>query len=262
MTCPADLHTHTTASDGQYTPSQLAAKALAAGIQILAVTDHDTMDGAEEAVRAGQACGLTVLRGVELGAREDRHMHILGLNLGPECPALAELCRRLRASREERKYRIAAFLRGKGLDVPLEEVEALAGGGVVARPHFARVMLRRGYVSSLREAFDRYLDTDEYQRIERWKAGAPECIAAIHDAGLDGIECFYPRHSPEQTAAYLRLADKYGLYITGGSDFHGEAVRPDTFLTPIPLNLDWLGTFQNAQPHRNRLYQSQIPHFR
>lgn len=165
MTCPADLHTHTTASDGQYTPSQLAAKALAAGIQILAVTDHDTMDGAEEAVRAGQACGLTVLRGVELGAREDRHMHILGLNLGPECPALAELCRRLRASREERKYRIAAFLRGKGLDVPLEEVEALAGGGVVARPHFARVMLRRGYVSSLREAFDRYLDTDEYQRM-------------------------------------------------------------------------------------------------
>ena len=141
------------------------------------------------------------------------------------------------------------------------------------------------------EAFDRYLDTDEYQRIERWKAGAPECIAAIHDAGgkavlahpcqlgcshgrleeilralkdagLDGIECFYPRHSPEQTAAYLRLADKYGLHITGGSDFHGEAVRPDTFLTPIPLNLDWLGTFQNAQPHRNRLDQSQIPHFR
>ena len=160
--------------------------------------------------------------------------------------------------------------------MPLEEVEALAGGGVVARPHFARVMLRRGYVSSLREAFDRYLDTDEYQRIERWKAGAPECIAAIHDAGgkavlahpcqlgcshgrleeilralkdagLDGIECFYPRHSPEQTAAYLRLADKYGLHITGGSDFHGEAVRPDSFLTPIPLNLNWLGTFQNAQ---------------
>ncbi|KGF54399.1 hypothetical protein HMPREF9460_02903, partial [Flavonifractor plautii 1_3_50AFAA] len=74
-----------------------------------------------------------------------------------------------------------------------------------------------------------------------------EILRALKDAGLDGIECFYPRHSPEQTAAYLRLADKYGLHITGGSDFHGEAVRPDTFLTPIPLNLDWLGTFQNAQ---------------
>ena len=113
-------------------------------------------------------------------------MHILGLNLGPECPVLAELCRRLRASREERKYRIAAFLREKGMDVPLEEVEALAGGGVVARPHFARVMLRHGYVSSLRDAFDRYLDTDEYQRIERWKASAPECIAAIHTRGKGG----------------------------------------------------------------------------
>ena len=145
------------------------------------------------------------------------------------------------------------------MDVPLE---ALTGGGVVIRPNFARVMLRCWDVSSLWKTFDRYLDKDEYQRIERWKAGAPECIAAIHDAGLDGIECFYPRHSPEQTAAYLRLADKYGLHITGGSDFHGEAVRPDTFLTPIPLNLDWLGTFQNAQPHRNKLDQSQIPHFR
>jgi len=145
------------------------------------------------------------------------------------------------------------------LDVPLE---ALTGGGVVIRPNFARVMLRCWDVSSLWKTFDRYLDKDEYQRIERWKAGAPECIAAIHDAGLDGIECFYPRHSPEQTAAYLRLADKYGLHITGGSDFHGEAVRPDSFLTPIPLNLDWLGTFKNAQPHRNKLDQSQILHFR
>lgn len=114
MTCPADLHTHTTASDGQYTPSQLAAKALAAGIQILAVTDHDTMDGAEEAVRAGQACGLTVLRGVELGAREDRHMHILGLNLGPECPALAELCRRLRASGRSGNTASPHFSAGRG----------------------------------------------------------------------------------------------------------------------------------------------------
>ena len=243
MTCPADLHTHTTASDGQYTPSQLAAKALAAGIQILAVTDHDTMDGAEEAVRAGQACGLTVLRGVELGAREDRHMHILGLNLGPECPALAELCRRLRASREERKYRIAAFLRGKGLDVPLEEVEALAGGGVVARPHFARVMLRRGYVSSLREAFDRYLDTDEYQRIERWKAGAPECIAAIHDAGGKavlahpcqrgwmGLSAFTPGIPPNRPPPICALQTNTASISRGAAISTG---RPSDLIPSLP----------------------------
>ena len=183
MTVLADLHTHSTASDGQYAPAALVEKAAAAGIQVLAVTDHDTIDGAEEAVQAGTALGLTVLRGVELGAAEDRHMHILGLHLGPECPALTALCRKLRASRDERKFRIVDFLREKGMDVSLEEVEALAGGGVVARPHFAQVMLRRGYVTSLREAFDRYLDSDEYQRIERWKAGAAECIAAVHSAG-------------------------------------------------------------------------------
>ena len=161
MTVLADLHTHSTASDGQYAPAALVEKAAAAGIQVLAVTDHDTIDGAEEAVQAGTALGLTVLRGVELGAAEDRHMHILGLHLGPECPALTALCRKLRASRDERKFRIVDFLREKGMDVSLEEVEALAGGGVVARPHFAQVMLRRGYVTSLREAFDRYLDSDE-----------------------------------------------------------------------------------------------------
>ena len=147
MTVLADLHTHSTASDGQYAPAALVEKAAAAGIQVLAVTDHDTIDGAEEAVQAGTALGLTVLRGVELGAAEDRHMHILGLHLGPECPALTALCRKLRASRDERKFRIVDFLREKGMDVSLEEVEALAGGGVVARPHFAQVMLRRGYVT-------------------------------------------------------------------------------------------------------------------
>ena len=285
----ADLHTHSTASDGQYTPTELVELAKSRGIQVLALTDHDTVDGLSEAVQAGKALGVRVLRGVELGAAEYSHLHILGYGFDPA--GLLPLCQKLKAGRDERKYRILDFLAEQGLPLTLTEVENVAGGDIIARPHFAQAMVRRGYVESNREAFDRYLDTDEYQRIERWKAGAPECIAAIHDAGgkavlahpcqlgcshgrleeilralkdagLDGIECFYPRHSPEQTAAYLRLADKYGLHITGGSDFHGEAVRPDTFLTPIPLNLDWLGTFQNAQPHRNRLYQSQIPHFR
>ena len=105
------------------------------------------------------------------------------------------------------------------MDVPLE---ALTGGGVVIRPNFARVMLRCWDVSSLWKTFDRYLDKDEYQRIERWKAGAPECIAAI----------------PEQSTTYLCLAETYGLHITGDRDFYGETVRHDTTLTPIPLDLD------------------------
>lgn len=269
MSVRADLHTHSAASDGQYAPAALVEKAAGAGLQVLALTDHDTMSGTEEAIRAGKRWGVEVLRGVELGAAEDRHLHILGLGFGPRYPALEALCETLRASRDERKYRIVEFLEEKGVRISLEEVEQQAGGQVIARPHFAQVMLRHGYVASLREAFDRYLDTDEYQRIERYKASAAECVAAIHadggkavlahpyqlglpeeeldrmtaalrGAGLDGIECFYPRHTPEQTAFYLELARKYDLRVTGGSDFHGEQVKPDISLTGWELELAWL----------------------
>lgn len=265
----ADLHTHSTASDGQYSPAQLVALAQAAGIEVLALTDHDTINGLEEAVRAGTSLGLTVLRGVELGAREDRHMHILGLGFRSVCPALSELCRALKASRDERKYRIITYLKEKGIVIDLAEVEALAGNDVIARPHFAQVMVRHGYVSSTREAFDRYLDTDEYQKIERFKADAATCIDVIHQdggkavlahpyqlgfsaekleetiadlkaKGLDGLECHYPVHTPEMTAHYLALADKYDLHVTAGSDFHGADVHPENPLRPVPLDLDWL----------------------
>ena len=264
-----DLHTHTTASDGQYSPSELVEKAARSGIEYLAVTDHDTLDGVEEAVSAGKRYGISVLRGVELGAREDRHLHILGLGLGSDHAVLDALCRKLKESREERKYRIVDFLREKGVEISLSEVEALASGGVVARPHFARVMFRHGYVSSMEEAFSRYLDTDEYQRIERFKAGAEECIDTIHrsgglavlahpyqlnlpddkldamlsqmkEYGLDGLECYYPRHTPDMVRNYLKMAQKHGLQISAGSDFHGEKVRPDTVLVPKELDIAWL----------------------
>ncbi|MCC2258262.1 PHP domain-containing protein [Intestinimonas aquisgranensis] len=269
MILSADLHTHTTASDGQYAPAELVRLAKEAGVECLAVTDHDTLDGVEAASRAGETLGLRVLRGVELGAKEDRHMHILGLGLRQDCDGLLKLCRKLLDSRNERKYRIIDFLKEKGVEISLDEVEAVAGGAVIARPHFAQIMLRHGYVSSSKEAFDRYLDTDEYQRIERFKAGAEECIQAIHDGGgkavlahpyqlgytprrledtlrtlkgygLDGLECYYPCHTPDMVQEYLELARRFGLQISGGSDFHGERVRPDTVLTPTPLELSWL----------------------
>ena len=196
-------------------------------------------------------------------------MHILGLGLRPDCARLAELCRRLKASRDERKYRIVDFLADKGIAIDLGEVEALAGNDVIARPHFAQVMLRHGYVASIREAFDRYLDTDEYQKIERFKAGAAECIDVIHqgggkavlahpyqlgfsdgkleetirwlkDSGLDGLECYYPRHTPEMVRHYLALAARFALHVSAGSDFHGERVRPDTPLCPVAVDTAWL----------------------
>ena len=148
----ADLHTHSTASDGQYSPAQVVELAHKSGIQVLAITDHDTIHGVEEAVQAGQSLELTVLRGVELGAQEDRHMHILGLGLKQDCPELAQLCQKLLDGRNERKYRIVRFLSEKGISIDLAEVEALAGGDVIARPHFAQIMVRHGYVKDSREA--------------------------------------------------------------------------------------------------------------
>ena len=231
----ADLHTHSTASDGQYSPAQVVQRAGQAGVEVLALTDHDTIDGVEEAVQAGKTLGMTVLRGVELGAKEARHLHILGLALPRDCAPLARLCRKLLDGRNERKYRIVDFLKEKGVPVDLAEVEQLAGGEVIARPHFAQVMVRHGYVKDSREAFDRYLDTEEYQRIERFKASAADCIAAIRqsggravlahpcqlklpmeeleqlvrrlkEAGLEGMECYYPEHTPQMAAGIPRRA--------------------------------------------------------
>ncbi|MEY8388161.1 PHP domain-containing protein [Oscillospiraceae bacterium 38-13] len=262
----ADLHTHSTASDGQYAPKELVRLAKDRGIEVLALTDHDTLDGVEEAVSAGKTLGLRVIRGVELGAAEYEHLHILGYGVTPGAPALRELCEQFRTGRDRRKYRILDYLREKGCGLTLEEVEAMAGGNIIGRPHFAQALVRRGFVKTPREAFDRYLDTPEYhEKVKRFKASARTCLEAIRSAGgkaslahpyqvgledealeslvrslkaegLDAIECFYPRHTPEQTAFYLRLAERYELRVTGGSDFHGERVKPDVPLTPWELS--------------------------
>lgn len=269
MSAAADLHTHSTASDGQYSPAALVRLAKDRGIETLALTDHDTLDGLDEAVSAGKQTGVQVLRGIELSAREYRGLHILGYCISPGAPGLQKLCEEMKQGRNERKYRIIEFLREKGVEISLAEVEELAGGGIIARPHFARVMVRRGYVKTTGEAFDRYLDTAEYKRIERKKPDARTCVEAIRGAGgkvslahpyqtglagdaldglvrelagygLDAIECYYPRHTPRQQEFYLSLAQKYGLHVTGGSDFHGEKVKPDIQLAGYRLDISWM----------------------
>lgn len=270
MNVITDLHTHSTASDGQYTPAELVRLAKDRGIQVLALTDHDTVDGLEEAVCAGEALGLQVIRGIELSAGEYHTFHILGYNIRPGMNALTDLCCRMKERRDQRGPRLIAFLRERGIDLSLGEVKDLAGGEILGRPHFAQAMVRRGYVGSNREAFDRYLDTEDYhQRVERDKPSVQECMAAIKDAGgkvvlahpyqidigdtelevlvrelvrygLDAIECYYPKYTPEQQAFYLCLAEKYGLHVTGGSDFHGERVKPGVCLAALDLDVSWL----------------------
>ena len=270
MNVLADLHTHTTASDGQHTPSELVKLAKNRGIEVLAVTDHDTIDGVSDARHAGDALGIRVIRGVELSAKEHHSFHILGYGFQTGDTELSRLCEKLRAGRDERKYQIIGFLREKGVHIDLTEVEELAGGEVIARPHFARVLVKHGYVSTNREAFDCYLDTEEFRKkVKRLKADSRTCVESIKSAGgksslahpyqmgladdeledlvaqlkdwgLDAIECYYPKYTREQQAFYLHLARKYRLNQTGGSDFHGEKVKPDVQLAKWPLALEWL----------------------
>lgn len=268
MIYKADLHTHSTFSDGQHTPEELAELVRRRGAEAWALTDHDSIHGVEEARAAGEALGLRVIQGVELSADDYLNLHILGY--GFSAPAMQDWLNSLQGGRNDRKYRIRDFLRAKGFEIPLDEVDEEAKGGSVGRPHFAMVMLRHGMVATRREAFDRYLDTPEFQEIEKGtKPSAEECVRRIKAAGgkvslahpyqivlngetleelvirlrgygLDAIECYYPIHTPEQTEEYLRLAEKYGLYVTGGSDFHGEKSKPDHPLAAWALDLDWL----------------------
>lgn len=188
MSVLCDLHTHTTASDGQYTPTELVGLAKARGLSILAVTDHDTIAGVAEAQRAGNALGLTVIRGVELSAKDYPNCHILGYGFRDGDTELARLCEKFRAGRDDRKYKIVDFLHEKGVDIDLTEVKEIEGGEVIARPHFAQVMVKHGYVSTNREAFDRYLNTEEFRRrVKRFKADARACVEAIRAAGGEGV---------------------------------------------------------------------------
>lgn len=268
MICKADLHTHSTASDGQYTPAELAGLVKKRGTEVWALTDHDNVDGVEEAKAAGEQLGLRVIQGVELSADDYLNLHILGYSFS--APTLQGWLDSLKDGRNDRKYRIRDFLRTKGLEVPLDEVDEEAAGGSVGRPHFAKVMLRHGMVSTRKEAFDLYLDTTEFQEIEKGtKPSAQECVERIKAAGgkvslahpyqivlngetleelvkrlkgygLDAVECYYPIHTPEQTEGYLALAKKFGLYVTGGSDFHGEKDKPNNPLAAWELELEWL----------------------
>jgi len=262
-----DLHTHSSASDGQYDPAELVEMAQKNGVEVLAVTDHDTIDGVEEAVLAGERVGIRVLQGVELSAGDYVNLHILGY--GFSTGKLERFLAERKKSREARKYRIADFLREKGICIDLAEVERQAGGGSVGRPHFALAMVEQGFVSTRKEAFDRYLDTAEFHAFDKSRLSAETCIRELKDAGgkvslahpyqillgketldhlvrrltdlgLDAIECCYPRHTPEQTAYYRKLAGKYRLHITGGSDFHGERHKPDIQLSRWRLDVDWL----------------------
>ncbi|MDD6637237.1 MAG: PHP domain-containing protein [Lachnospiraceae bacterium] len=250
-----DLHMHSTASDGQYTPEELVKLVKNAGIELMALTDHDSIAGVEEAQQVAHQNGICCIAGIELSIRHEQELHMLGLGIDTHNERLSRFCEQLVRDRDTRADKIISYLEEFGLTVLRQEVEAKAGSNVIGRPHFAQVLLEKGYVSSIQEAFDRYLATEGFSKIERPKPSAEEGIHMIHEAGgiavlahpvslkksgadleqeiselvkegLDGIETYYSTHTEKQIQEYHELAKKYQLIETAGSDFHGEKIKP------------------------------------
>jgi predicted metal-dependent phosphoesterase TrpH len=251
-----DLHCHSTASDGTLTPAQLMLAGVAAGLDVMAITDHDTTGGWEPAA-AARPQALRLVRGAELSCRWRGSgvdwpiaLHLLAYLFDPVEPRLAADLARLRLDREQRAERIVGKLRADGVPITWDEVRDYAAGGSVGRPHIAQALIRAGLVRTTNEAFAsrwlgaRYfvpkadLDVFEAVRAVRAAGGVPvfahpratvrgrvvpdRLIADLADAGLFGLEADHEDHSPEERAHVRHLANDLGLVVTGSSDFHGS----------------------------------------
>ncbi len=247
-----DLHTHSMASDGSMSPAELVRHAHEKGLSALALTDHDTVDGVQEALEEGKRLGVEVIPGIEISVDYKPEMHILGYF--PKLYAYNSIRKELeviRQGREARNLKIISRLNGLGIDITTEEIKREALGDVTGRPHIARALVNRGFVKSIDDAFDKYLGREGLAYFKRFELKPEEGIQAIRRAGglpvlahpvflrktydemdkllgelkvsgLAGIEALYSDHTREDTGKYLRLAIKHGLIVTGGSDFHGS----------------------------------------
>jgi hypothetical protein len=244
-----DLHTHSSASDGTLSPSDLVREALKNSVGVLGLTDHDTLAGLEEARRASLELGIELVPGIEFSTEVGMsEVHILGYCLD-QSRNLNSLLPRLKKFRLDRVHLIIRKLQDLGIRLEKDEVLKQAKEGVYGRPQVAMALLRRGLVSSVEEAFEKYLGMGKpayvpHFKISPWEAiglirearGIPvyahpgvsardDLITSFIKAGLLGLEVFYPEHDQRATARYLRLARQFSLLVTGGSDYHGE-VRP------------------------------------
>ncbi len=246
-----DLHTHSTFSDGSMTPTELVMHAKKAGLSAIAVSDHDTCEGVNEALSAGSNYGVEVIPAIELSAASDTETHILGYFIDLDSKALTEAVSYIRDVRTKRIAETCEMLEKYGIHVSIDEVREKANGGILCRAHLAKIMTEKGYSTSPKDAFAKWLnvgcpcysdsqalsDTEAIELINR--SGGDAYLAHLHltkkphdeldkfvkrltEVGLCGIEGYYTDYTPEMETEYRCLAKKYGLKISGGSDFHGS----------------------------------------
>ena len=252
-----DLHTHTVYSDGTFTPGELLELARDRGLDVVAVTDHDTTNGLTEARASGDELGVEVVPGVEFSAvRDGEGVHVLGYFMDHSHPELMAELQRLRDDRLDRGERMVRRLRELGYPITFDRVKEIARGGNIIRPHVAQALVEAGVVPTLKDAFSEefigsggraYVEKHALSPIQAialihraggacvlahpgtWREAAPvpdDVIAELIEAGLDGIEALHPEHSPELEARYVALAEARGLFWTGSSDCHGTRYDP------------------------------------
>ena len=265
-----DLHSHSTASDGQYPPEQVAERAAAAGVAVWALTDHDSVAALIAARAAAEAQGLRFVAGIELSVHLDgREIHVLGHFVDPGTAALKRFEDLLAEKRRVRMGEIVHKLASVGVALAPEEIERFSGGKTLGRPHVARAMVERGVVSSVKEAFDLYLGEGRPAYVGRYRLTAGEAIDLIRGAsgaatlahpgvnriergdlerlkgvGLAGVEIYHPDHAPSQREKYLKIARELDLVPTAGSDYHGEAVAPGRKLGMVSMSEEELGRLE------------------
>jgi 3',5'-nucleoside bisphosphate phosphatase len=267
-----DLHAHTTASDGILSPTALVAKAHGRGIRVLAITDHDTVEGIAEAQSATAERAVEIVPGIEISATLDatKEVHILGHFVDTTYAELLSYCAFCRTERARRIEQITAKLRAFGLQITYNDVLAINPSGMLGRMHVAMALTKKQEVSSIRVAFDKYLYDDGPAYIQKWHFPVKEAIELIHksggnailahpgrtvnesqlfqiiELGIDGIEVRHPSQSTHQEEHYRRIAEHYDLLTTGGSDYHGSKDTDESALGQYGVTPEVFASLQRA----------------
>lgn len=256
-----DLHVHTTASDGSCDPKKIITLAGEIGLRTIAITDHDTVSNVKQCVEYGKLCGIRVIPGIELSAEIKKgKLHILGLGIDVDNENIKSVTEMIRLAREERNMHIIDALNCHyKMSLTLEDVRRQSQGETIGKPHIAAAIVKAGHANSISEAFDKFLCSKKIDKIERKKLSEKSCIDLINNAGgiavlahpsslkvaddttyakirelkmygLQGVEAYHSSHTTRQAETYKKMAEKNGLVVTCGSDFHGLDVNSENEL--------------------------------
>lgn len=263
-----ELHTHSTASDGEFDPEHLASQMQAHDVRLWSLTDHDTCDGCAQAEEHARDLGVEFVPGIEMTAQESRSIHVLGYGVDAQDPTLNAFLAHRRQARLARMQTMIARARRAGYGVDLEQVLEIAAGANLTRPHLARALVDAGAASSIPDAFDRLLSEDGPVHAPHDPMPVAQCARVMRDAGgvivlahpgryglddqlerwtheaqLDGVEVGHPKHSDAQQDLYTAHCRAHGLLATTSSDFHGPTVRPERTLGRVRAPQAWVEAF-------------------